>query len=251
MSDPILDIRDLSVGYGRKGLALDSVSFSVPRHAIVGLLGANGAGKTTLIRSITGLLKINGGQVVNGSVTFEGRPVLGLPAHRRVALGLAQSPEGRMVFSRMTVEENLMVGAAMLPRSQQNEGLSSIYRFFPRLQERQKQIAGLLSGGEQQMLALGRALISRPKLLLVDELSLGLAPILVNEIYGELGRIARSLGTTMLVVEQNAHVALKYVDHIHVLDRGSIGYSGTAVEAAGSEAMKRAYLGEGQKEGAA
>ena len=206
----VLEIQGLSVGYGRKGLALDNVSLSVPQGGIVALLGANGAGKTTLIRAVTGLLGLHHGQVTSGAVRYAGQSIVGLPSHRLVRMGMGQVPEGRLIFKQLSVEDNLLVGAAILPRAKVAEGLASVYALFPRLLERRQQAAGWLSGGEQQMLALGRALIGRPQLLLVDELSLGLAPLIVKQIYQQLRVVGDTLGTAMLVVEQNAHLALQF-----------------------------------------
>jgi branched-chain amino acid transport system ATP-binding protein len=192
------------VGYARKGLALDKVSLTVPKGSIVALLGANGAGKTTLIRAISGLLSLHHGEVKGGGIEFEGQSILGVPSHRLVRMGMAQVPEGRLVFKQLTVEENLAVGAAILPRSAVKERMDAVYALFPRLLERRTQAAGMLSGGEQQMLALGRALVAKPRLLLVDELSLGLAPLIVEAIYKQLIVVGATLGTSMLIVEQNA-----------------------------------------------
>lgn len=250
MSSELLVVDNLSVGYARKGLALENVSLKVPAGSIVTLLGANGAGKTTLIRAVTGLLDIHGGRTTGGSIRLQDRPIGGLPAHKRVRLGMTQSPEGRLTFKNLTVEENLLVGAAVLPRGERQAGLDTVYELFPRLGERRKQAAGWMSGGEQQMLALGRALIARPKLLLVDELSLGLAPLLVKSIYEELTKVGERLGTAMLVVEQNAKLALSFASYAYVLDRGRITVSGTAEEVAASTAMHESYLGtdEGPRE---
>ena len=248
MTDSLLEVKKLSVGYARKGLALEDVSLSVPKGSIVALLGANGAGKTTLIRAITGLLDLHHGHVTQGSVALDGRPVLGLPAHRLVRLGLAQVPEGRLIFKQLTVEENLSVGAAMVARSVATERLDAVYQLFPKLLERRSQAAGWLSGGEQQMLALGRALVSGPRLLLVDELSLGLAPLIVQTIYKQLRVVGDTLGTAMLVVEQNARLALEFAATAFVLDRGRIVLSGTAAEVASSAVMQESYLGAQRKE---
>lgn len=239
----VLEVKNLAVGYARKGLALEDVSLSVPKGGIVALLGANGAGKTTLLRGVTGLLDLHHGHVTAGAVHFEGRPILGLPPHKRVRLGLAQVPEGRLVFKQLSVEDNLLVGAAILPRSQVREALDQVYALFPRLFERRKQAAGWMSGGEQQMLALSRALIGRPRLLLIDELSLGLAPLIVKEIYEQLLKVGEGLGTAMLVVEQNARLALEFATTAYVLNRGQVVLSGTAAEVAADEGMKASYLG--------
>ena len=242
----MLEIKGLSVSYARKGLALDGVSLSVPQGGRVALLGANGAGKTTLIRAITGLLSVHGGAIVAGQGEFMGKSILGMPSHRLVRMGMGQVPEGRMVFKQLTVEENLRVGAAILPRSAVTERMDAVYELFPRLLERRKQAAGWLSGGEQQMLALGRALVGGPKLLLVDELSLGLAPLIVQAIYKQLKIVGATLGTSMLIVEQNARLALEFAATAYVLDRGRIVLAGPASEVAGSEVVKESYLGTGR-----
>ena len=239
----MLEIKGLSVGYARKGLAVEDVSLSVPQGSIVALLGANGAGKTTLIRSVTGLLELHHGHVTGGSVHFAGEAILGMPAHRLVRMGMGQVPEGRLIFKQLDVEDNLLVGAAILPRSKVREGLDSVYALFPRLLERRKSSAGWLSGGEQQMLALGRALIGRPKLLLVDELSLGLAPLIVKDIYKQLQVVGKTLGTSMLIVEQNARLALEFAASAYILNGGRVVLSGSAAEVAANDAMKDSYLG--------
>ena len=239
----MLEITGLSVGYARKGLALEDVSLSVPQGSIVALLGANGAGKTTLIRSVTGLLDLHHGHVTAGSISFGGEPILGQPSHRLVRRGMGQVPEGRLIFKQLSVEDNLLVGAAILPRAKVREGLDSVYTLFPRLLERRQSSAGWLSGGEQQMLALGRALIGRPKLLLVDELSLGLAPLIVKEIYKQLQVVGKTLGTSMLIVEQNARLALEFAASAYILNGGRIVLSGTSAEVAANAAMKESYLG--------
>jgi branched-chain amino acid transport system ATP-binding protein len=243
VTEALLSVNALSVGYARKGLALEEVNLTVPKGGIVALLGSNGAGKTTLIRAATGLLDLHGGHVAKGSILLAGESVQKLPAHRRVRLGMAQAPEGRLIFKKLSVEDNLLVGAAILPRAGRKAGLDTIYALFPRLFERRDQAAGWLSGGEQQMLALGRALISRPRLLLVDELSLGLAPLLVKSIYEQLCKVADALGTSMLLVEQNARLALEFAGSAYVLDRGRVAFSGSAAEVAASEAMQESYLG--------
>lgn len=243
MSHDMLCVTGLGVGYARKGLALEDICLSVPKGHIVALLGANGAGKTTLIRAITGLLDLHGGRIMAGSVELEGCGVGALAAHRRVRLGMAQVPEGRLIFKQLSVEDNLLVGAAILPAAQRKAGLEAVYALFPQLLARRTQAAGWLSGGEQQMLALGRALIGRPKLLLVDELSLGLAPLIVKSIYAQLQIVSQTLGTSMLIVEQNARLALAFASSAYVLDRGRIAFSGTAAAVATSAAMQDSYLG--------
>jgi branched-chain amino acid transport system ATP-binding protein len=239
----MLEVKGLSAGYARKGLALDDVSLAVPKGSIVALLGANGAGKTTLIRAVTGLLDLHHGRITQGSVSFDGQSVLGQPSHRLIRLGMGLVPEGRLVFKQLSVEENLHVGAAILPRATLQERLDAVYTLFPRLLERRQQAAGWLSGGEQQMLALGRALVGRPSLLLVDELSLGLAPLIVESIYKQLRVVGQTLGTSMLIVEQNARLALEFAATAYILDRGRIVLSGPSQEVASNEAMKESYLG--------
>jgi branched-chain amino acid transport system ATP-binding protein len=239
----VLEIKGLSVAYARKGLALEDVSLSVPKGGIVALLGANGAGKTTLIRAVTGLLDLHHGHITGGNIDFNGASVLGLPAHKLVRMGMGQVPEGRLVFKQLTVEDNLLVGAAILPRAQVREGLDAVYALFPRLLERRQSAAGWLSGGEQQMLALGRALIGRPQLLLVDELSLGLAPLIVKDIYQQLRVVGNTLGTAMLVVEQNARLALEFAASAYILNRGRVALSGPSEVVASSDAMQASYLG--------
>ena len=240
-----LEIEGLSVAYARKGLALQDVSLSVPKGGIVALLGANGAGKTTLIRAVTGLLDLHHGSVTGGQIRFGGQSMLGVPAHKRVRLGMGQVPEGRLVFKHLSVEDNLRVGADILPRGQLHEGLEAVYTLFPRLRERRQQAAGWMSGGEQQMLALGRAMIGRPQLLLVDELSLGLAPLIVKDIYKQLRVIGETLGTAMLVVEQNARLALDFAESAFIISGGRIAFSGTAAEIAASPVIQESYLGGG------
>ena len=239
----MLEITNLSVGYGRKGLALEDASLVVPQGSIVALLGANGAGKTTLIRAVTGLLDLHHGHVTGGAVAYGGQSILGLPSHRLVRMGMGQVPEGRLIFKQLSVEDNLLVGAAILPRARVREGLDSVYTLFPRLLERRSSSAGWLSGGEQQMLALGRALIGQPKLLLVDELSLGLAPLIVKDIYKQLQVVGKTLGTSMLIVEQNARLALEFAASAYILNNGRVVLSGTAAEVAANAAMKDSYLG--------
>ena len=238
-----LEVKGLSAAYARKGLALEDINLTVPQGGTVALLGANGAGKTTLIRAVAGLLDLHNGRVTAGSVHVDGVAVLGLPAHRLVRMGLAQVPEGRLVFKHLSVEENLRVGAAVLPRAQLQQGLQVVYELFPRLRERRHQAAGWMSGGEQQMLALGQAMIARPRLLLVDELSLGLAPLIVTDIYRQLRVIGQTLGTAMLVVEQNARLALQFASTAYVLSRGRVVMHGPAAEVATDPEMKASYLG--------
>jgi len=233
----LLEVRDLNVHYG--GIhALKGISFDVEEGQVVTLIGANGAGKTTTLRAISGLLKPSG-----GTVTFAGKEITGRPAHEIVALGLAHAPEGRGIFANLTVEENLEIGAFLrTDKAKVAADKKHALELFPRLAERLKQNAGTLSGGEQQMLAIGRALLARPKLLLLDEPSLGLAPQLVQLIFKIVQTIAAE-GTTILLVEQNAFMALKVAQEAHVLEVGKLAASGPAAELAADDQIRKAYLG--------
>jgi branched-chain amino acid transport system ATP-binding protein len=234
----MLEIRDITVRYGAI-VALRGISLSVPRGKIVTLLGANGAGKSTTLRAISGLNRITA-----GSITFDGKDIANQPPHRIVAAGLSHAPEGRMIFANLTVKENLEMGAYL--RKDKNElskDLDFVFNLFPRLKERMKQPGGTLSGGEQQMLAIGRALMAKPKLLLLDEPSLGIAPILVKAIFGTIEQINRELGMTILLVEQNAHLALKIAHFGYVLETGTITLSGASADIEKNEDVQRAYLG--------
>nr|WP_321371247.1 ABC transporter ATP-binding protein [uncultured Desulfuromusa sp.] len=232
----MFEIKDLEVSYGSIA-AIKGISLEVHKGEIVTILGANGAGKTTTMRTISQLLKAK-----SGSIKFKGEELTQLPAHKIVKLGISQSPEGRRVFGILTVEENLMLGAFV--KSKMNaETLAWVYQLFPRLKERRKQLAGTLSGGEQQMLAIGRSLMSDPEMLLLDEPSLGIAPILVKAIFEQI-KIIASKGVTVLLVEQNAKAALKLADRGYVLDVGKIVLSGTSAELLASEKIQEAYLGK-------
>jgi branched-chain amino acid transport system ATP-binding protein len=242
--DAILEVKGLSVGYARKGLALEDVNLSVPKGSIVALLGANGAGKTTLIRAVSGLLSLHHGHVESGSVSLSGQPILGLPSHKLVRMGMTQVPEGRLIFKQLSVEDNLNVGAAIVPRSDVKERMQAVFELFPRLLERRAQAAGWLSGGEQQMLALGRALVSNPKMLLVDELSLGLAPLIVRAIYKQLHVVADRLGTSMLIVEQNARLALQAASYGYIMENGRIVLDGPSERLQADADVQRFYLGQ-------
>ena len=237
----LLEIKDLVVRYG--GIeALHGVSLSVERGQIVTLIGCNGAGKSTTLRAISGLIKPS-----RGSITFDGKPITGVAPHKIVRRGLAHSPEGRGVFPQMTVEENLDLGAFIRPRSERDQirkDLDHALGLFPRLRERFKQPAGTLSGGEQQMLAMARALLARPTLLMLDEPSLGLAPQVVQTIFQIIQDINRE-GTTILLVEQNAHMALKVAHHGYVLETGRIAMSDSAKVLEASDEVRKAYLGIG------
>ena len=232
----MLNVNDINVYYGSIH-AIKGVSFEVNDGEIVTLIGANGAGKSTILNTISGLLHSK-----TGSIEFLGEKINGVQPHRIVGKGLAQVPEGRRVFLQMTVEENLEMGAYTRPGSEVDPGIAGVYERFPRLKERRRQIAGTLSGGEQQMLAMGRALMSRPKLLMLDEPSMGLAPILVEQIFDIIRELHRS-GTTVLLVEQNAQMALSIADRGYVLETGKIVATGTGQELLNDDAVKRAYLG--------
>ena len=234
--EPILKVSDINVYYGAIH-AIKGVSFEVNPGEIVTLIGANGAGKSTTLQTISGLLHSR-----TGSIEFLGESLMGIPTHKIVAKGLAQVPEGRRIFLQMTVEENLQMGAYTRSGAGIDQDLEKVYTHFPRLMERRRQIAGTLSGGEQQMLAMGRALMSRPKLLMLDEPSMGLAPILVEQIF-EIIRTLHKAGTTILLVEQNAQAALSIADRGYVLETGRIVTSGTGQELLASPEIKRAYLG--------
>ncbi|MGN8874895.1 ABC transporter ATP-binding protein [Pseudoflavonifractor sp. HCP28S3_F10] len=232
----MLKVNDINVYYGAIH-AIKNVSFEVNDGEIVTLIGANGAGKSTTLQTISGLLHTR-----TGSIEFMGKNIVGVPPHKVVAHGLAQVPEGRRVFLQMTVEENLEMGAFTQPNSTIEPGLADVYERFPRLKERRRQVAGTLSGGEQQMLAMGRALMSRPKLLMLDEPSMGLAPILVEQIFDIIKELNRA-GTTILLVEQNAQMALSIAHRGYVLETGKIVATGTGAELLEDEAVKKAYLG--------
>ena len=232
----MLKVNGINVYYGSIH-AIKDVSFEVHQGEIVTLIGANGAGKSTTLQTISGLLHSR-----TGSIEFLGENLTGIPAFKIVSRGLAQVPEGRRVFLQMTVEENLEMGAYTQHNATIAPGLERVYDQFPRLKERRRQIAGTLSGGEQQMLAMGRALMSNPKLLMLDEPSMGLAPILVEQIF-EIIRSLHKAGTTILLVEQNAQAALSVADRGYVLETGKIVTTGTGAELLASPAIKKAYLG--------
>ena len=232
----LLKVDDINVYYGAIH-AIKGVSFHVDEGEIVTLIGANGAGKSTTLQTVSGLLHSR-----TGSITFAGQNIGGIPAHKLVERGLAQVPEGRRIFLQMTVEENLEMGAYTQPKGNTAASLERVYEQFPRLKERQRQIAGTLSGGEQQMLAMGRALMSKPKLMMLDEPSMGLAPILVEQVF-DIIRSLHKAGTTILLVEQNAQMALSIADRAYVLENGHISLSGTGKELAQSEQVRKAYLG--------
>ena len=232
----MLNVSDINVYYGAIH-AVKDVSFEVSDGEIVTLIGANGAGKSTILNTVAGLLRSK-----TGSIEFCGEPLGGVPAYKTVARGLALVPEGRRVFLQMTVQENLEMGAYTQGNSTVEPGLARVYEQFPRLKERYRQIAGTLSGGEQQMLAMGRALMSNPKLLMLDEPSMGLAPLLVEQIF-DIIRQLHEAGTTILLVEQNAQMALSVADRAYVLETGKISMSGDAHELLEDDRVRKAYLG--------
>lgn len=234
----MLEVKDIEVYYGMIQ-AIKGVSFEVNEGEVIALIGANGAGKTTILHTVTGLLSPG-----SGSVYFEGKDITKVPAHKIVSLGMAHVPEGRRVFAELSVYENLKMGA--YTRKDKNEieqTLAMVYDRFPRLKERKNQLAGTLSGGEQQMLAMGRALMSHPKIILMDEPSMGLSPILVNQIFEIIEEVSRG-GTTVLLVEQNAKKALSIADRAYVLETGKVVLNGDAKDLLNDDSIKKAYLGE-------
>ena len=232
----MLKVNDINVYYGAIH-AIKNVSFEVHEGEIVTLIGANGAGKSTILKTVAGLLISR-----TGSIEFLDHKLGSVPAHKIVPLGLALVPEGRQVFLQMTVEENLEMGAFTRPNSEIEDSIADVYQRFPRLKERRRQIAGTLSGGEQQMLAMGRALMSKPKLMMLDEPSMGLAPILVEQIF-DIVKELNDHGVTILLVEQNAQMALSVAHRGYVLETGKIVTTGTGKELLNDEAVKKAYLG--------
>ena len=233
----LLKVKDLNVNYGVIH-AIKDVSFEVEEGEIVALIGANGAGKTSTLHAISSLISSKSGEII-----FDGKDISKMPAHKIVGLNLAQVPEGRRIFAQLSVEDNLEMGAFLRDDNKIEDDIQHIYSLFPRLEERKKQLAGTLSGGEQQMLAMGRALMSKPKLLLLDEPSMGLSPILVNEIFDIIKTINKEEGVTVLLVEQNATKALSIADKAYVLETGKITVSGNAKEVANNPRVKEAYLG--------
>ncbi len=234
----MLEVNGLQVYYGVIQ-ALKDVSFEVNQGEVIALIGANGAGKTTTLHTLTGLLPAK-----QGSVIFEGVDITKVPAHKIVEMGIAHVPEGRRVFSQLSVYENLMMGAyTRKDKKEIEENLNKVYQRFPRLKERKNQRAGTLSGGEQQMLAMGRALMSNPKMIVMDEPSMGLSPIFVNEIFDIIEKVSAG-GTTVLLVEQNAKKALSIADRAYVLETGKIVLSGNAKDLMNDDSIKKAYLGE-------
>lgn len=234
----MLEVKDLQVYYGMIE-AIKGVSFHVEEGEVIALIGANGAGKTTILHTVSGLLAPK-----NGSVIFEGTDITKIPGHKIVSMGMAHVPEGRRVFAQLSVLQNLKMGAYTRKDKQEiAETLNMVFKRFPRLEERQNQLAGTLSGGEQQMLAMGRALMSHPKIILMDEPSMGLSPIFVNEIFEIIKEVSKS-GTTVLLVEQNAKKALSIADRAYVLETGNIVLEGRASDLLNDDSIKKAYLGE-------
>ena len=234
----MLEVKDLEVYYGMIQ-AIKGISFHVDQGEVIALIGANGAGKTTTLHTVTGLLSAK-----RGSILFEGKDITKVPAHKIVAMGMAHVPEGRRVFAQLSVLQNLKMGAYTRKDKEEIENtLKMVYERFPRLEERQNQMAGTLSGGEQQMLAMGRALMSHPKIILMDEPSMGLSPIFVNEIFDIIKEVSKS-GTTVLLVEQNAKKALAIADRAYVLETGKIALEGKADVLLNDDSIKKAYLGE-------
>ncbi|MDA5282156.1 ABC transporter ATP-binding protein [Streptomyces sp. NPDC054904] len=234
----LLKVQDLKVAYG-KIEAVKGISFEVNQGEIVCLVGTNGAGKTTTLRTLSGLLK-----PTSGSIVFDGQPLANVPAHKIVAMKLAHSPEGRHIFPRLTITENLQLGAFLRTDKEGIEkDIQRAYELFPILGERRKQAAGTLSGGEQQMLAMGRALMCQPKLLMLDEPSMGLSPLMMQKIMATIAEL-KATGTTILLVEQNAQAALSLADKAHVMEIGKIVLSGTGQELLHNEDVRKAYLGE-------
>ena len=234
----MLEVKDLQVYYGMIQ-AIKGISFEVNQGEVIALIGANGAGKTTILHTVTGLIAPKA-----GSIVFEGQDITKVPAHKIVSMGMAHVPEGRRVFAQLSVYDNLKMGAyTRKDKNEIEESLEMVYKRFPRLEERKNQMAGTLSGGEQQMLAMGRALMSKPKIILIDEPSMGLSPIFVNEIFDIIQEVSAS-GTTVLLVEQNAKKALSIADRAYVLETGTIALDGDAKVLMNDDSIKKAYLGE-------
>ncbi|GBO84759.1 MULTISPECIES: ABC transporter ATP-binding protein [Marinobacter] len=251
--EALLEIDNIEVVYNKSVQVLRGLSLRVPEGAIVALLGSNGAGKSTTLKSVSGLLTLEDGEVTAGEVRFRGKDVKGVPPERLVRDGLFHVMEGRRVFEDLTVEENLIAATYALSGSKPSlsDSYELVYNYFPRLKERRKQLAGYLSGGEQQMLALGRALIAQPDLIMLDEPSLGLAPLLVEEIFTIVARINREQGTAILLVEQNAAVSLAIASYGYIMENGKIVIDGPADKLTANEDVQEFYLGVGGKEGEA
>lgn len=233
----LLKVNDINVYYGAIH-AIKGISLNVNEGEIVTLIGANGAGKSTTLKTISGIMRTK-----TGNIEFDGKDISRTPAHKIVEMGLSQVPEGRRIFMQMTVKENLEMGAFTAPKDSIEESIENVYTHFPRLKERYKQVAGTLSGGELQMLAMGRALMSKPKLMMLDEPSMGLAPVLVEQIF-EIIHNLHEAGTTILLVEQNARMALSIADRAYVLETGNVTLQGDAASLMNNDSVRKAYLGE-------
>jgi branched-chain amino acid transport system ATP-binding protein len=240
---PLLAVSGLEAAYGGASLAVRGAGLEVAEHEAVAVLGANGAGKTTTIRAITGLLDRHGGRLVDGRMTFAGRDIGALAAHQIVRAGIAQVPEGRMVFKGLSVEENLQTGASSGRTADSAALRDQVYELFPVLHRRRHDHAGWMSGGEQQMIAIGRGLMASPRLLILDEASLGLAPMVIEQIFGRLAEARRELGMAVLLVEQNARLALDFADRAYVMENGRVVLQGSSRELAADPDVQASYLG--------
>jgi len=240
---PLLAVQNLQVVYGGAIEALRDVSFEVRPGEVVALLGANGAGKSTVLKALSGVLHFEEGRIAKGEIQFDGASIRDARAERIVAAGVVHVPEGRRLFAALTVQENLVVGGHHRPRAELEPALEAVYRLFPKLRERRRQLAGYLSGGEQQMVAIGRALMSKPRVLALDEPSLGLAPLVVNEIFGRIRQLALQENLTILLVEQNARKALAIADRAYIMENGRVMLSGSSAELQGNADVREFYLG--------
>jgi branched-chain amino acid transport system ATP-binding protein len=248
-AEPILKIKNIEVRYHEVILVLKGVSIEVPRGGVIALLGANGAGKSTTLKAISGLLKVEDGEVTDGAIDFEGRHIHHEKAARISKMGIVQVIEGRRVFEHLTVEENLKVGAHLRKTGSVREGLEMVYHYFPRLKEKRSETAGFVSGGEQQMTVVGRALMTEPKLVLLDEPSMGLAPMLIHEIFNIIMQLNREQSISILLVEQNAKLALNVAPYAYVMETGRIVMDDTAEKLSENEDIKDFYLGLSDKGG--
>jgi branched-chain amino acid transport system ATP-binding protein len=242
-NEPLLQMNDVFAVYHRASLALSGITLSVPRKSVIALLGANGAGKTTTLKSISNLIALDGGQVTNGTITFDGKKIQRADPEYLVAAGIVQVLEGRRCFSHLSVEENLQV--ACKKGKDTNEAIEEIYRFFPKLKKLYRSQAGYISGGEQQMLAIGRAILAEPCLLLLDEPSMGVAPLLVAEIYEILTDLSQRRGFSILMAEQSTHLALRYSSYAYVIGNGKVVQEGTAAQLRDDPQIRQHYLGKG------
>jgi branched-chain amino acid transport system ATP-binding protein len=248
-AEPILKIKNIEVRYHEVILVLKGVSIEVPRGGIIALLGANGAGKSTTLKAISGLLKVEDGEVTDGAIDFEGRHIHHEKASRISKMGIVQVIEGRRIFEHLTVEENLKVGAHLRKTGSVREGLEMVYHYFPRLREKRSETAGFVSGGEQQMTVVGRALMTEPKLVLLDEPSMGLAPMLIHEIFNIIMQLNREQSISILLVEQNAKLALNVAPYAYIMETGRIVMDDTAEKLSENEDIKDFYLGLSDKGG--